>query len=216
MRMSSQWDDDDTDDTLSFDDAGKTILDEDEAARAERSGNVVTEEQTLEFEAKKTEYETMRDKIRDRATDLNIEKSVTTRKAIEDANRRAMNREESPEVDLSKIGFGSIGADPEDELSDEEMALIDKTSQMSVFGQATEEFNAAKWPGLGETVRQTGFMLVIFVFTAGYILFLDETVRNLYTNFGLIPSPDQVFDYSDLELPEGWTEMMNENDLKAQ
>jgi len=202
---------------MSFDDAGAAIREEEEQARAERSGSSMSEEKNVEFEAKKTEYESMREKIRARATDLNIEKSVTTQKAIEDANRRAMAREEPQEIDLSKFGMGSIGEDPEDELTEEQKATIDKTGQMNVVSQAVEEIKSAKFPGLGATLRQTAFMLVIFAFTAGYILFLDGFLRDFFTDvLKIIPSPDATFDYSDLDLPDGWTEMMDENDLMKQ
>ena len=159
----------------------------------------------------------MRERIRSRATDLNIEKSVTTQQAIEEANRRAMAREDPQEIDLSKFGMGTIGQDPEDELTDEQMANIDKTSGMNIFNQALEEFKAAKFPGFGATLRQTGFMLVIFVFTATYILFLDGVIKDFFTDvLKLIPSSDQVFDYSDLDLPDGWTDMMDESDIAKQ
>jgi len=209
--------DDSEKETLSFDDAGAAIVDEDEKARAERSGTGNSDEKNLEFEAKKTEYDSMRDKIRARATDLNIEKSVTTQKAIEEANRRAMAREEPQELDLSKFGMGTIGEDPEDELTDKQMESIDKSSQMSILDQASEEFNNARFPTFGATLRQTAFMLVIFSFTATYILFLDGFVRDFYTDvLKIIPGPDAVFDYSDLDLPDGWTDMMNEADLLKQ
>lgn len=217
IQMTASWDEDDEDEdkSMSFDDAGRAIRDEEEAARAERSGGNITDEKNKEFAANKSEYDSMREKIRSRASDLQIEKSVTTRKAIEEANRRAVAREEPQELDLSKFGLGSIGQDPEDELTEEEMVKIDATGQKNLFEQAIDELNSAKFPGVGATIRQTGFMLIIFAFTAGYILLLDETVRNLYTDNGLIPRPDQVFDYSDLEMPEGWTDMMNENDLMS-
>ena len=159
----------------------------------------------------------MREKIRARATDLNIEKSVTTQKAIEEANRRAMAREDPQELDLSKFGMGTIGEDPEDELSEEQMAAIDKASKMSIFEQAIEEFKNARFPTFGATLRQTAFMLVIFAFTSTYILFLDGFVRDFYTDvLKIVPGPDAVFDYSDLDLPDGWTDMMDENDLMRQ
>lgn len=214
MRM-SQWDDESSEGSLSFDEAGRALIEEEDAARAERSGSQISDEEKLKFEEKRSEYDSMRDQIRARASDLNIEKSVTTQKAIEEANRRAVAREESPEVDLSKIVMGGLGGDsePEDELTDEEMASIDKVGQMGLWGQVLSEFEGTKFPGVGATVRQTGFMFVIFVVTSTAILLADETVRNLYTDLGFIPRPDQVFDYSDLELPDGWSDMMTDADM---
>jgi len=203
-------DDDQESQSLSFDDAGAAIVDEDEKARAERSGNALSEERNAEFESKKTEYEAMRDKIRARASTLNIEKSVTTQKAIEEASRKAMAREEPQELDLSKFGMGTIGEDPEDELTEEQKKSIDEAGQMDLIGQAMEEFKNAKFPGVGATLRQTAFMLVIFAFTSTYILFLDGTLREFFTDvLKIIPGPDSVFDYSDLELPPGWSENMD-------
>jgi len=214
--MSSDVDESENE-SMSFDDAGAALVDEEEKARAERSGSFMTEQKNLEFESKKSEYESMRDRIRARATDLNIEKSVTTQQAIEEANRRAMAREDPQEIDLSKFGMGTIGQDPEDELTEEQMANIDKTSGMNIVNQALEEFKSAKFPGFGATLRQTGFMLVIFVFTATYILFLDGFIKDFFTDvLKLIPIPDQVFDYSDLDLPDGWTDMMDESDIAKQ
>lgn len=245
--MSSQWDDDDEDpESLSFDEAGRVLMEEEEKARAERSGSTVTDEQLAEFEAKKSQYESMREQVRARAADLEIEKSVTTARAIEAANRRALNREESPEpddnvnaagtagggaapqVDLSQISgsfdtgsfgiddAGKSGPEPEDVLSQEEMAEIDKVGQLPIWEQAAAELKATKFPTVGATLRQTGFMFLIFAFTAGYILFLDDAVRTLYTNAGFIPDPSQVFDYSDLDLPDGWSDMMSDSDVSAQ
>merc|ERR1712071_603514 len=102
----------------------------------------------------------------------------------------------------------------EDELTEEQMGKVDKVGQMNILEQAIEEFKMAKFPGVGATLRQTGLMLVIFAFTASYILFLDNTVRDFYTDvLKIIPRSDAVFDYSDLELPEGWTDMMDEVDI---
>lgn len=215
MRMSSQRDDEPSDRSLSFDEAGRALVEEEEAARAELSGTGITEEERLSFEQKRAEYDSMREQIRARASDLNIKKSVATQQAVEEATRRAMAREDSPEVDLSKIGFGGLGTDtePEDELTEEQMAEIDKVGQMGLWGQIIEEFKGTKFPGVAATIRQTGLMLVIFVITAGYIFFVDRAVRTLYINVGLLPTPGQVFDYSDLELPPGWTDMMTEADL---
>jgi len=201
---------------LSFDEAGQAIKDEDEQARLESGSTGLTEEQTQAFEAKKSEYDGMRERIRARAAEMGVEKSVATQQAIEEAARRAMNREEQEqELDLSKIGFATKADenDPEEQLSDEEKDKIDKIGNMGLVEQAMEEFKNVKSPGIGATIRQTAFMLLIFAFTAGYILFLDTTIRDVFTNFDLIPPPDKVFDYSDLELPDGWTDMMTDDDL---
>ena len=154
----------------------------------------------------------MKDRIRARAKDLNMEKSVASQQAIQEATARAMNREEPRPLDLTAFTL----EDDQDELTEDEKETIDRISQMPWLDQMKEELQNTKWPSAGATIRQTGFMLVIFVFTALYILKLDEAVRTWYTNWGLIPRPDQVYDFSDLELPEKWTEYMDENDLMKQ
>lgn len=62
--MTASWDEDDEDEdkSMSFDDAGRAIRDEEEAARAERSGGNITDEKNKEFAANKSEYDSMREK----------------------------------------------------------------------------------------------------------------------------------------------------------
>ena len=69
----------------------------------------------------------MRERIRARAGDLNVEKSVATAEAIKQATQRAIAGEaaESATVDLSKFGENLL-ENPEDELTDEQKAEIDK------------------------------------------------------------------------------------------
>jgi preprotein translocase subunit SecE len=163
-----------------------------------------------EFANKQGQYDSMRDRIRARASELNMEKSKATSQAIEAATARALNMEEPQALDMSKFTLDN----DEDELTPDEKKIIDRISQMNWIDQAKEEFAATKWPSAGATLRQAGLMLVIFTITALYILKLDEVVRTVYTSNGLIPPPDAVFDFSDLELPEKWTEMMDASDLQ--
>lgn len=153
----------------------------------------------------------MRDRIRSRAQDLNIEKSVATKKAIEEATARAMAKEEAPTLDLSAFG----ASDDEDmssseDLTDDEREELDKYTKQGLLEQIKEEFSNVKWPTPGAALRLAGFMMIIFVLTAAYILKLDETVRYLYTEWGLIPKPDAEYDFSGLALPKGW-----ENDMDS-
>jgi hypothetical protein len=57
-------------------------------------------------------------------------------------------------------------------------------------------------------------MVAIFLVTAGIILKVDEALRIQITDWGFIPKPNDIGDYSDLALPEGFTEMMNDVDLE--
>jgi len=197
----------DEESVMSFDSATKALREKEEQESLERSGNLVSEEQSAKFEAKKSEYEALRDRIRSRASDLDISKSITTREVIQKANEQALSGEK-PMLDLSKFE-----ADDDEELSDEEKKEIDEVGEMNFLQQSIEELKLVKWPSLGSTLRLTGIMLVLFVVTATYILFLDSTLRTLVTNAGFIPKPDEVFDFSDLELPEGWTELMTDEDV---
>lgn len=202
--------DNDAVESMSFDEAAVQLRDEEEKARAQRTGNAVTEKDVEDFAAKQDMYEQMRERIRARAADLNMEKSKATSQAIEAATARAMNMEEPQMLDMSKF---SLDTDDE-ELTDEEKKEIDRISQMNWIDQAKEEFAATRWPSAGATLRQAGLMVVIFAITSLYILKLDDIVRTIYTNQGLIPPPDAVFDFSDLELPEKWTEFMDASDLE--
>jgi len=192
---------------MSFDSATQALRDEEDQEKMERSGNAVTEEQSAKFEAKKTEYEALRDRIRNRASDLDISKSVTTQEIIQKANEQA-SAGEKPLLDLSKFE-----EDNDDELSDEEKKEIDQVGEMNFLEQSLEELKLVKWPSFGSTLRLTGIMLIVFVVTATYILFLDNVLREIVTNAGFIPKPDDVLDFSDLELPDGWTEFMTDEDI---
>jgi len=215
LQMTSSPDNEE-EEVLSFIDAGAALVDQEDEERAGRSGNLLTDETQMNYDAKSTEYDSMRDSIRSRASDLNIQKSVATQQAVEEAERRALNREDSsPQVDLSKIrsglGNGIFDDDPEeDELTPEQMANVDKIGQMPIFEQVIEEFKNTKFPGPEATVRQAIFMFGIFIITASYILFLDNSFRTLYEDvLKIVPKPGSTFDYSDLPLPEGWTDFMD-------
>ena len=126
---------------------------------------------------------------------------------IQKANEQAMSGEK-PLLDLSKFED-----DDDDELTEEEKKEIDQVGEMNFLEQSLEELKSVKWPSLGSTLRLTGIMLVVFVVTAAYILWLDNTLRTVVTDAGFIPKPDEVLDFSDLELPDGWTEFMTDDDI---
>jgi len=192
---------------MSFDSAAQALRDEEDKERLERSGNAVTAEQSAKFEAKKSEYEALRDRIRNRASDLDISKSVTTQEIIQKANEQAAAGDK-PLLDLSKFED-----DNDEELTEEEKKEIDQVGEMNFLQQSIEELKLVKWPSFGSTLRLTGIMLVVFVVTAVYILWLDNTLRTIVTGLGFIPKPDDVLDFSDLELPDGWTEFMTDEDV---
>eukprot|EP00565_Helicotheca_tamesis_P006224 CAMPEP_0185724712 /NCGR_PEP_ID=MMETSP1171-20130828/1114_1 /TAXON_ID=374046 /ORGANISM="Helicotheca tamensis, Strain CCMP826" /LENGTH=276 /DNA_ID=CAMNT_0028392631 /DNA_START=142 /DNA_END=975 /DNA_ORIENTATION=+ len=218
LRMSDSKDSseggDGTEGTASFYEAASALEKEEEDKRMAETGLGLSEEQEAEFEAKKGTFDDMRARIRARTTDLGIEESVATKEAVEAATRRAMAGADatSDQLDLSKIG-DSVLYDPSEELTEEQQAEIDKVSQLSFFEQAKEEFANTKWPSFGATLRQSLVMVLIFVVSATIILNADEFIRTKYTELGFIPRPDEVYDFSDLELPEKWEEMMTDADI---
>lgn len=201
------------DQPLSFEDATEQLKAEEDSAKAASRG-MMMEEDARQFQEKKASYDAMRDKIRSRASDLNMNKSVATQEAIKSATQQAMAGEAAatPTVDLSKFNDNLL-SDPEDELTDEQMKEIDKVGQMNILDQVKEELNNTRFPTPGATLKQAGLMLVIFLVTAGIILKVDEFLRFQYTDWGFIPKSGEVLDYSDLTLPEGFTEQMTDDDL---
>jgi len=93
------------------------------------------------------------------------------------------------------------------------MKDIDKVGQMNIVDQIKEELNNTRFPSPDATLKQACLMLVIFLVTAGVILKVDEFLRFQYTDWGFIPKSGEVLDYSDLTLPEGFTEQMTDDDL---
>lgn len=159
----------------------------------------------------------MRSRIRSRAADLNMKKSTATAEAIKVATQRAQAREDAstPTVDLSKFSssIGKDEEDPEDVLTDEQKKELDKIGQLPIWEQVAAELKATRFPTPGATLKQALLMIVIFVVTAGVILKADELLRYQITDWGFIPRSGEVLDYSDLSLPEGFTDSMTESDL---
>jgi len=198
---------------LSFDDAAQALKDQEDTERMENRGNEMDEENKT-FEGNKGTYDDMRAKIRARTTDLSMEKSVTTAEAIKAATNRAMAGEAAatPTVDLSKFNDALL-ENPEDELTDEQKAEIDTVGQLNLWEQAVAEYKYTRFPTAGASLKQAGLMVVIFAVTATVILKVDELLRFQYTDWGLIPRSGEIMDYSDLTLPEGFTDQMNDEDL---
>ena len=151
----------------------------------------------------------MRAKIRARATQEGFEKSLATKQAIEDATRRAMAGQSAsvtPDTMLDLSGFGEKFEDGTDELTEEEQAEIDKIANMPFLDQVKEELSNTRFPSLSDILQTTALMTLIFAVSATLILKGDSTIRDLYTQWGFIPRPDEVYDFSDLELPDGFLE----------
>lgn len=202
-------DNDETEDeiTLDFSDAQAKIAEAENTRRVEEGLTVgLTEEDAKEFNSKKDQYEDMRSKIRARASSEGIEKSVATRQMIEEATRRAKARE-TPATDslLDLSGFGDALLDDEtDELTEDERAEIDKIANMPLLEQLKEEFSNTRFPTLLVVFQTAAAMGVIFFLSATAILKGDVAIRQLYIDYGLIPNPNGVFEYSGLNLPDGF------------
>jgi len=149
----------------------------------------------------------MRSEIQSRASDLSLERSVATAEAIKLAAARAASgaSDAEPSLDLSKLEQDPF-KDPKYELTDEQKREVDKVGYEPVWTQAIEEFKSTKFPTFDAIFKLSILMVIIFVTTAGIIIKTDEFLRYIYTEWELIPAPNQVFDYSDLTLPEGWAD----------
>ena len=195
----------------SFDDAASAIKDaEDAEALAKSSG--MSEQEQAEFQARATEFSSMKDRIRARAADLNIEKSVATADAIKQRELRAKNMAGAPDQSLDMSVFEKrLLSNPEDELSEEEQAEIDPVGQLSFFEQAIDELKKTAFPGPMEVLKTVGFMIIIGGFSSLVILKSDEILRQLYIDWGFIPPPDADLDYiADLDLPADWYKDLND------
>ena len=153
----------------------------------------------------------MRSKIRARASEEGFEKSVATRKAIEEATQRAMAGQSSatPDQMLDLSGFADKFLDDSDELTAEEQAEIDKIASMPLWEQAKEEISNTRFPTPIAIFQTACVMALIFAISATLILKGDATIRDFYMDLGFIPRPDEVYDFSDLDLPDGFLEQQD-------
>ena len=195
----------------SFDDAASAIKDAEDAEALAKSSGMSAQEQA-EFQARDTECSSMKDRIRARAADLNIEKSVATADAIKQRELRAKNMAGAPDPSLDMSVFERrLLSNPEDELSEEEQARIDPVGQLSFFEQAIDELKKTAFPGPMEVLKTVGFMIIIGGFSSLVILKSDEILRQLYIDWGFIPPPDADLDYiADLDLPADWYKDLND------
>jgi len=203
--------DNDGEGASSFDDAAKAIRDEQDAEALAR-GSGMSDEEEAEYNARTDEFASMKDRIRSRAADMNIEKSVATAEAIKQAELRAKNRAAAPDPSLDMSVFEKrLLSNPEDELTDEEMAEIDPVGQENFFQQAFSEISQTAFPGPIDVAKTVGFMAIIFCVSAFIILKSDEFLRELYINLGFIPAPGTEFDYDKtLTLPKDWDKDLND------
>lgn len=198
---------------LDFSEAQSKLKEDENARRVEEGLTVgLTREDEEEFNAKKDAYEDMRSKIRARATDQGFEKSVATKEAIKEATARAMAGTSSATADtmLDLSGFADKFVDDgTDELTDEEQAEIDKIANMPLFEQIQEELANTRFPTPGAVFQTACVMALIFAVSATFILKGDAFIRDFYMDLGFVPRPDEVYDFSDLDLPDGFLEQQD-------
>jgi len=208
-------DDDEKEDEmiLDFSEAQSKIKEDENARRIEEGLAVgLTQEDEEEFNAKKSQFEDMRSKVRARASSEGFEKSVATREAIQEATRKALAGESSatPDSMLDLSGFADKFVDDEtEELTAEERAEIDKIANMPLLEQLQEEFANTRFPTPVAIFQTACSMALIFAVSATLILKGDELIRFVYTGQGFIPRPDEVYDFSDLNLPDGFLEQQD-------
>lgn len=198
---------------LDFSEAQAKIRDDENKRRVEEGLTVgLTQEDEEEFNAKKNDYEDMRSKIRARASEEGFEKSVATKKAIEEATQRAMAGQSNatPDQMLDLSGFAEkFTDDGTDELTKEEQMEIDKIANMPLLEQVQEELANTRFPTPLAIFQTACVMALIFAVSATLILKGDATIRDFYMGLGFIPRPDEVYDFSDLDLPDGFLEQQD-------
>jgi hypothetical protein len=180
----------------------------------------------------------MRKAIQERAKSLGVEKATLSQQYIDEQRQRALNERANrgsgarPTLDLSQISTGneksrgdskgnkwdenlpSMMYDPADYLTPEQQAEADQTGQLPLWEQFITEVNASKWPGFGSVVREIGVLTVVVCFSAVMIINLDSTLRQFYTSLGMLPTQEQINKpLLDIDLPSGFTNNMNEDDL---
>eukprot|EP00544_Gedaniella_sp_CCMP2646_P012833 CAMPEP_0202491514 /NCGR_PEP_ID=MMETSP1361-20130828/8549_1 /ASSEMBLY_ACC=CAM_ASM_000849 /TAXON_ID=210615 /ORGANISM="Staurosira complex sp., Strain CCMP2646" /LENGTH=321 /DNA_ID=CAMNT_0049121575 /DNA_START=110 /DNA_END=1075 /DNA_ORIENTATION=+ len=206
---------------VSFDDAGRELVQQEDLARLEESGDFDTNPAY-----KSDSIEKMRQAIRDKTKEMGLEKSVLSKQVIQQASARAM-RGESPNLnsnnalDLTKIrgnipdNMPTVLYDPEDEMSSQERMEVDPVGQTSIFNQFQNELSNAKWPTMGAVFREVAIMIVVVAATAALIILWDAFLRDFYTNeLHFIPTKEELNTrFEGLELPEGWTNMMADDDV---
>lgn len=176
----------------------------------------------------------MRAAIKARTESLGMEKSKVSQQLIQEASARAAagQRNNVYGLDLSKItsantpgnnvreempeGMPTMFFDPEEQMTEEEKLEADPDSQLSFWDQGLKEFQNAKWPTFWSALREVGVMIVVVIFSAVLIIGWDRFLRDVYTSWGFIPRPEDALSgrsLDGLELPQGWTNNMNDQDV---
>lgn len=107
--------------------------------------------------------------------------------------------------------------DLEDEwkqLSDEQRKRINPTEGMKWYEELMYEANQIEWPKPKEIFKEMGLLIATVIFMAVFIINLDNFLREKSIEYGMIPRPEDITQsFEGLQLPEGWTEGLNEQDI---
>jgi len=114
----------------------------------------------------------------------------------------------------------SMFYEPEDDLSEEEQAEADPIGQKSIPEQVVAELKDAKWPSPWSALREVAVMVIVVAVTTTLIIGWDKVLREFYTDtLHFIPSKEDMANYANrfegLDLPTGWTDNMNEDDIAS-
>lgn len=236
-------------DRTSFDDAGRSLLDEQDLKRMNEMGDF-----DVNPNSSVDQMDQMRAAIRARTASMGIEKSKVSADYIAKRQQEAMSAGSAKAaaeatsgdsmfggLDLSQISTTKVTSkaatknglwldkedempsmfyDPEDELSMEERAEVDPIGQKSFVEQGLNELQNAKWPSPMAALREVALMIVIIALTGALIIGWDKVIRVLYTDIlHFIPSKQDLANYMNrfdgLELPTGWTDNMNDDDVAS-
>lgn len=186
----------------------------------------------------------MRAAIRERTKNMGLEKSKVSadyiaarQQAAQGAGSAAaadqMARGESTfaGLDLSKISgtkdrkdtwnedLPTMFYEPEDEMTLEEQEEVDPLLKAGWIEQFKSELSNAKWPSAAAAAREVVIILVVIAVTAFLLIGWDKILREIYTSVGFIPTMEDVQNYAKrfdgLDLPSGWTNNMNEQDVQS-
>ena len=176
-----------------------------------------------------SDIDRVKEAIRQRTEALGIEKSKVSAEAIQAAQERAASGIANQggnfqQLDLSQISseaprgednkMPAMFYNPEDEMTEEEMIEADPDGQLSIPEQIMKEINAATWPTPVAALKEVGLLIAVVVLTAAAIIGWDNFLRETYTSFGFIPTPEDIMKGSEnMVLPDGWTNGMSEDDF---
>jgi len=217
-QLYSQWDEDDEEETTSvraspsFDEAGKTIGEEDDKAAMDDYGD---------FDASgtydKSDIERYREAIKKRTEALGMEKrtpeeiAAAMAAAKESRGREgdsltaapAKTSEELSEMlDLSQItsdaprgpdeNLPAMLYDPRKDMTQEEMEQADPTGLLPWQEQISWVLSKSEFPSALSAIGETVLLVVTVTVTALVITQWDELMRQVAFDFKMVPRPEEV------------------------